>query len=388
MGSGGDRIQIPPSGLFMKEIIFLSSIQWDFLWQRHQIFATLFYRAGWKTVYVESTGIANPNLKGLGKVILRRYVGVKRIKNPRPRGLSVVNPLVLPPTYRLFRRINRRVFVPRLVKKISSLGLQSPVIIAYSPTDTTLALLDSLPHRLLIYDCVVNFEAFPGAPSDIGETEEELVRRSDFVVTDSQYLYRKMKEKTSAVYRLPPGVDFKHFARAYSGPIREVKRLCFFGGVRWEIDLELILKTAEMLPQREFVFIGPLLMEVPPNVPRNIVFHGPVAYGELPLILKDCHALLLPYRRDEFTRGIIPAKFFESLATGKPLIVSGIEENIRDYLDLVYPASTPGQMREVVLNLPEWETEEKVKSRMRVARENSWERRFETLVSLIEGSGG
>lgn len=42
-------------------VVVLSGIRWDFLWQRHQILATLFAQNGYPTVYVETTGLRNPS---------------------------------------------------------------------------------------------------------------------------------------------------------------------------------------------------------------------------------------------------------------------------------------------------------------------------------------
>jgi hypothetical protein len=41
-------------------VVILSGVRWDFLWQRHQTLATLFAGADYPTVFVETTGIANP----------------------------------------------------------------------------------------------------------------------------------------------------------------------------------------------------------------------------------------------------------------------------------------------------------------------------------------
>ena len=41
-------------------VVILSGVRWDFLWQRHQTLATLFAGAGYPTVFVETTGLANP----------------------------------------------------------------------------------------------------------------------------------------------------------------------------------------------------------------------------------------------------------------------------------------------------------------------------------------
>ena len=54
-------------------VVILSGVRWDFLWQRHQDLATLFSRAGYPTVFVETTGLANPhpNRETLRKVASR-----------------------------------------------------------------------------------------------------------------------------------------------------------------------------------------------------------------------------------------------------------------------------------------------------------------------------
>ena len=61
-------------------VVVLSGIRWDFLWQRHQTLATLFAGAGYPTVFVETTGLANPRLTGDS---LRRVLG--RIRRPGAR---------------------------------------------------------------------------------------------------------------------------------------------------------------------------------------------------------------------------------------------------------------------------------------------------------------
>jgi phosphoketolase len=45
-------------------VVILSGVRWDFLWQRHQTLATHFAGAGYPTVFVETTGLANPRLTG------------------------------------------------------------------------------------------------------------------------------------------------------------------------------------------------------------------------------------------------------------------------------------------------------------------------------------
>ncbi len=131
-------------------VIIISGIRWDFLWQRHQIFATLFARAGYPTVYVETTGLRNPSFDpDTARIVIRRIFRAgskarKTLDNTVPN-LAVYSPLVAPPTWKIFRHLNRTVFVPRVARDLRHLlnGV-SPAVIAYPPTSTTLDLLSLL----------------------------------------------------------------------------------------------------------------------------------------------------------------------------------------------------------------------------------------------------
>ena len=135
-------------------IVILSGIRWSFLWQRHQILATRFACAGYKTVFVETTGLATPrpDRTTLRKILHRlRRAGGEGEKTPDEPNLTVYSPLAAPPTWRVFRRLNRKLFVPRLARDLRVLAGEDPVVVAYPPTRTTLDLISGLrpPAHLL-----------------------------------------------------------------------------------------------------------------------------------------------------------------------------------------------------------------------------------------------
>jgi hypothetical protein len=117
---------LPATSNVKPPVLILSGIRWDFLWQRHQILATLFARNGYPTVYVETTGLRNPSLDpGTATKVLRRVLrsggeGRKASGAVSPN-LVVYSPLVAPPTWGLFRRLNRAVFVPRVARDLRRL---------------------------------------------------------------------------------------------------------------------------------------------------------------------------------------------------------------------------------------------------------------------------
>jgi len=369
-----------------KEVLILSSNDWNFLWQRHQTLASFFLNSGWKVVFVEGTRITDPRLKDIYRIIFKKILGFgSGYRNPVPDKLIKFKVQFLPPTYRLFRKINRKYLIPILLNKIKKAKIKNPLVIAYLPTDTTLNILKNINYSFLIYDCVVNFPGIEGAPQDIKDTERELALISDLIITDSDFLYKKMlnffPEKT---YQILPGVHFDIFSKADNGRVKRIKTLCFFGGINSNrLDLDMIFSVAKKREDLEFVFIGPIKSELK-DIPKNVTFKPPVRINVLPEKLINCDCIILPYKNNEWTKGVIPSKIFESFATGKPVIVSGIEENISRFKDVLYTVSSSEEFLKLLEKIPELETEEKYIKRKKLAIENSWEKRFDQLMNLIE----
>jgi len=213
-------------------------------------------------------------------------------------------------------------------------------VITQIPTQTTLDILNKMEYSLLIYHCADNLEAYPEIIRNFSETERDLVRKSDAVITTSPYLFNKMKPRHPRVHLLLPGVEYELFSRADSGPFRELKRICYFGGIhRSRINLPMVFSVARKYPDIEFIFLGPLRTKAKGS-PNNIKFFPPVNYEKLPESLRECDCIILPYLKNEFTKGIFPVKFFQSLATGKPIIATGINENLRNFSDIIYLAES------------------------------------------------
>ena len=364
-------------------VVVLSGIRWDFLWQRHQILATLFARAGYPTVYVETTGLATPSLlnKATVRKVLRRVLRARGKKVPAAEeaGLTVYSPLVAPPTARIFRHLNRRFFVRRVVRELRALAGGSPVVIAYPPTQTTLDILDGLKPRLTFYDCSENYEGFPGIPKDIRRTEAELLDRAGVVSCTSRFLLEKVAPRRPDAFLCGPGVDYDKFSVLQKGrPFGEVRTVCFFGHISEErIDFSILRALAR-------AGIGVDLVGGLGRVDEGVLalpgveHRGEVSHDKLPRLLAGADALIIPYRLNALTRGISPAKIYECLATGKPVVATPLPE-LEALSDHVYLAEGPEGFLEVLGRLPGAETEAKRRARIELARENSWEARFRAM---------
>ena len=367
-------------------VVVLAGVRWDFLWQRHQTVATLFAHAGYPTVFVETTGLANPGPSALAKVAARvRKPGAGRVGDGRT---LVYAPLVLPPTLRLFRAANRRFFVPRVARDLEGAVGRRPIVVAYPPTRTTLDLISALGPRLVLYDRADDYEQFPGVPRDITVTERELLARADLVSCTSYPLLEETRRHRPDASLGGPAVDYARFAVLQEPPPALPPRtVCFFGDAgRGRVDFGVLRAIAgagfrlrlvgALDPAERRLAGGP-----------NVEYRGEVDHGRLPEALAGVDAFVLPYKINGLTRGISPAKTFECLATGRPVVASPLPA-LRDLAEHIYLANGPEGFVGALRNLAGMETDEKVLARERLARESSWSVRFGEIEASILGALG
>ena len=367
-------------------VVILSGVRWDFLWQRHQTLATLFAGAGYPTVFVETTGLANPRPTAdtLRRVLsrVRRSGGVGE-KPPAAKNLTVYAPLTAPPTNGAFRWSNAKLLVPRVLKDLKKIAGSRPVVVAYPPTRTTLGLISGLDPRLVLYDCSDDYEHFPGVPRDIGETERELLLGADLVSCTSAHLLEKARRLRPDAFSSSPAVDYERFASLRDSlSDKEIRTVCYFGHVsRERVDFDALEAIAGA--GFELRIVGSLgsvekgLLEMP-----GVDYTGEVSHTGLPAALAGVDAFVLTYKVNALTRAISPAKTYECLATGKPVVAAPLPA-MRDLSGHIYLAGSPEDYVEVLRNLMGLETEEKRRARLELARKNSWDVRFRELEEAL-----
>jgi len=373
-------------------IVFLSSVDWGELWQRHHVLSTMMARNGHRVVYVGNTGFRNPNPlpSDCRRIWSRIKTTVKKESSPHQaclqllRGnLTVINPLVAPPQGRLYRSLNRRVFVPKLSKQIREILGEVDLAMVYLPSRTTLDLLKSLRPRQVIYECVANFGGHPGAPRDFAAIEHELLEMSDAVVCDSEYLYEKMSKKHMNTYKIHQGVDIELWDYGDEPQFDRAQRydtICYFGTLDERMDWVVI--EAFLDARIEVVLVG----EAKVRLPKGVTFLGPVENRKLPSVVRRYDAFIIPYKSTKFADGIIPAKLFECFATGKPILASPLPFT-QEYQGLIYVCKTPPEFIETFRSLPATETQEIRAMRREVARRNSTSAAYAKLMRIIMSNG-
>lgn len=369
------------------DVVVVSSIDWDAAWQRHQIFAAHFAEAGHQVFFIENSGFRNPGWADLPR-LWRKLVriaspAVESVHNAIPQGLTVVPPRLLPPTFPLFRRLNEKVFIPQLLGVLRALGLkESPIVIVYSPTATTVALAERLNPGVLVYDCASNFRGHCAAPKDLASTEARLLELTDEVVCDSDFLFAQKQAEHARVTQIHQGVPEEFFAaRSANGSL---KTACYYG--TWGQDLEPEFLAAAVRAGLEVTVSGFTKGNAPP-LPPGVKRLPPAPREELVRRLEHFDAFLLPYRINPFLMGVVPAKIYECLATGRPVIATPLPSLV-PLEGLVYLGKTPEDWERIVRDLHRTETPERKRARIELARKHTYAAEFARFYAVAKRSWG
>jgi len=360
-----------------RQVVFLASIDWGATWQRHQALAEAFALAGADVFFVENTGFRGPSYGDFSRVLGR----IRRMSRParRQKSRRIISPMVLPPTHKIFRLLNAVYFVPLLIAKLRKRGLtENPIVFAYLPTETTLQLIDGLKPETVVYDCVDNFHGHPTPPEDLRETEVRLLKHSALVLTTSSFLEDQKKALHSNVRRIHHGVNPAFVEYAFT-PSTQYKRFCYFGTIWNALDYKAIAALASN--GRTVDLIGPI-KEPAPSLPDSVRILPQVAHDKLAKKLDDYDALILPYARTEYNKGVVPAKLYECLATGKPVLCSALP-SLLEFDGLIEIAKHSTDFPKIAEGLADSETEEKRRRRMKVAADHVTERQVEKIESEL-----
>jgi glycosyltransferase involved in cell wall biosynthesis len=375
-----------------ESVLCLSTISWDFLWQRHQELMSRLDRDGNRVLYVEPLGIRSPGIQDLSRIVRRiRYRVQAGRQGVRQAGenLYIHDPIIFPFHDSRINDALNEIIVTRTLKGIMTrLGFLKPIIWTYLPTPLALSVIDQIGYKLLVYDCVDALALNPkGVLATYAQSEKRLLQKADLVFVTSRRLYAERRPLNPHIVYAPAGVNVEHFSRRGRVPndLVDIKppRVGFFGGIDERLDLELVEYLADSSSEWSVVMIGPVRTDVTRLRKRsNIFFLGTKRYEDLPAYLAGVDVLIIPYLINEYTTYIYPAKLHECLATGKPTVATALPE-LSAFRDVVTVAEDRDQFVQGVVRALQEDDESLCHRRLEVARANSWEARYQLITERI-----
>lgn len=216
------------------------------------------------------------------------------------------------------------------------MGIKDPFLWTYLPTDTAMDLINLLatPSSLVAYYCGADFSHLTAQPQSLRRTEDQLLRRADFVFATCDELLDRCRAVTPNVQPIPAVIDLEQFQlhgpqspggsfspdndipSSWSHPI-----IGYVGGLHRFVDYALLEKMARARPNWSFVFVGARSadsngLETLPNV--HLLGQRP--HSTLSQYIREFDVCLVPYLNTEGTATVVPMKINEYLAMGKPIV--------------------------------------------------------------------
>lgn len=311
----------PKDGIFSRGslpvLLCFSHLRWNFVYQRPQHLMSHAAK-NFRVLYIEEPLFepVTPNL---------------RIQFD-PSGVCIITPIL----NRECDHVNEQ---RRMIAELMVM-LDAPQVLQWFYTPMALELAANIRADLVIYDCMDELTAFRFAPVELRDREKELLARADLVFTGGASLFAAKRLLHAEVLCYPSSVDREHFGQARNRPTDPLDqaalphpRIGYFGVIDERMDLNLVARASSLMPDVQFVMVGPVVKIDPAHLPKahNIHWLGSKSYADLPAYLGNWQAGWMPFALNEHTRFISPTKTPEFLAAGLPVTSTAVADVVADW---------------------------------------------------------
>jgi hypothetical protein len=307
------------------DLICFSHLRWNFVYQRPQHLMSRAARQG-RVFYFEEP-------------VFTSSFDQLRIKVDPANQVTVVTPELDSRAADRVHEENINIRIRRLVDQlILRHGIKEFVAWYYAPMAWSFS--EHLEPKAIVYDCMDELSAFKFAPAELVENEQKLMAKANIVFTGGHRLYQAKKAFHQNIFPFPSAID-KSFFFAARAKLAEASdqvsiphpRLGFFGVIDERFDTDLVKRMAELKPEWQFIFIGPVVKIEESALPRNKNIHylGMKDYKDLPTYISGWDLCIMPFAINASTEFISPTKTPEFLAAGKRVISTPIHDVVNPY---------------------------------------------------------
>ena len=117
------------------------------------------------------------------------------------------------------------------------------------------------------------------------------------------------------------------------------------------------------------------------------MFHGLVPQPELPAYLAQMDVCLNVFRAGALSKDVSPLKFYEYLATGKPVVSTREPLQVEDFRDVVYIAHDADEFLALCDEAAREDAPEKVEKRLAYGEQCSWTERVRQMEDVLYKKG-
>lgn len=386
-----------------ENIICISSIDWDFVWQGHQEIMSTFAANGNRVLFIENTGVRSPRIMDVGRLKKRALNWLRSTKGFRMEreNLFLFSPVVLPfPYSRIASWINRRLLIEPLKRWMKAMSFRDPIVWTFLPTGIAHDIIDEVYDlKLLVYYDIADFSELTDNQKKLKLSEEALIRRCDVVFAQGREIADRCLKHNQNVTIFPFGVNTKVFNeyaaskdKAVPPDLAPLKKpvIGYIGGIHRHVDIQFIVYLAKARPDWSIALVGPKQVDLKDleGIP-NVHILGKKDFVELPKYVDGFDAAIIPYHVSDYTNTVYPTKLNEYYAMGKPAISTALPEVIstnRDNGGLTYIAGSDQEFVSLVERALRDDSDELRKARIEWAGLNSWSDRIVRMSAIMESA--
>lgn len=246
----------------------------------------------------------------------------------------------------------------------------------------------------VVYDCMDEWENFPGIKPASLEAEHRLVAECDLLVVTAERLAQKWRWRSEAgkpIVLARNAADYDFYARRCqpNSLLSDVPHpiVGYFGAIADWFDINLLAEAARQRPNYSFVLLGGVfdvdvssLQSLP-----NVKLLGQQPYETMPQYLHHFDVCTIPFKINPITEATDPVKLYEYWSGGKPVVATNMSE-LKQYREHVYLAeSTEEFIAKLDAAIAEGDPQ-LAEQRRALARQHTWKNRYDRIATALQQS--
>jgi len=367
---------LPPKQFHRADVICFSIVDWETRYQRPQQIMSQFAAHGHRVFYISTTRFLPPNSapRFTARPIKENVYEISLAARRAPD---------------IYGEVIDGVSLAEILDSLDELrrAFQIEEAIGYSMIASWGGLAMEARKRWgwrVVYDCMDEWETFPGIKRPILEMESLLVKSCDLLIVTALRLQEKWRGygRPTALVRNAADYDF-YEQRCHTNNIlphagRPV--IGYYGAIANWFDLGLVAYAASKRPDYDFVLLGGVFdvdVSELKSLP-NVRLLGQQPYETMPQYLYHFDACIIPFKVNRITEATDPVKLYEYLCGGKPVVSVAMPE-LDPYREYVYIAADKEDFVAKLDAAISEDNEEMPARRKALARRHTWEARYKQI---------
>lgn len=217
--------------------------------------------------------------------------------------------------------------------------------------------------------------------------ERKVIKSADYCLAPHTPLVNKIKRLNKHTELFLPGHEFN--LPNVSIPIRSRQtpiKIGYMGFITYYLLADWLLAIAKS-DDMVLHMVGPVekFDSAKFNRYRTVKLFAPMQGQELQSFLDEMDVLIIPYdpKQPPVKVQTAPNKFFQYVAAGKPIVISDMPHFLNMPKGIIYKARNAEEFVDKIRDAFFEDSEEYIKLRLRIAADNSWDKRGDYLYQLV-----